>query len=286
MLTAFGTSWSMIKASFKVLQSDKELIVFPIFSAIAMVFLTALFALPMFIGGFLEVVSARGMQLADYLVLFLFYLLQYLIIFLSNTALVAAALIRLRGGDPTVADGIRVAFDKIVPIFLYALIAATVGMLLSAAKREGKTLTNIIISLIGFVWTVATFLVVPILAVEDVGPIEAIKRSVQYLKKTWGEQLVGSFSISAVFNLAIFFVLMLTVFAIMFLLQMTSLLWPVMVIGLIAALVVMMIGLASTTLNGIYTAAVYQYASTGETGSFFDKEIIQQAFRPSETNQL
>ncbi len=281
MLTAFGTSWSMIKASYKVLQSDKELIVFPIFSAIAMLVLTALFAVPMFVGGFLEVVSTRGMQFADYLVLFLFYLLQYLIIFMSNTALVAAAMIRLRGGDPTVADGIRIAFDKIVPIFLYALIAATVGMLLSSAKRDGKILTNIIISLIGFVWTVATFLVVPILAMEDVGPIEAIKRSVMYLKKTWGEQLVGSFSISAVFNLAIFLVILLTVLAIMFLFQMTSLLWPAVVIGLIAALLVMMISLASTTLNGIYTAAVYQYASTGETGSFFDKETIQQAFRPS-----
>ncbi len=286
MLTAFGTSWSMIKASFKVLQSDKELIVFPIFSALAMLVLTALFAVPMFFSGFLEVVSTRGMQFADYLVLFLFYLLQYLIIFLSNTALVAAAMIRLRGGDPTVADGIKVAFDKIVPIFLYALIAATVGMLLSAAKREGKVLTNIIISIIGFVWTVATFLVVPILAMEDVGPIEAIKRSVMYLKKTWGEQLVGSFSISAVFNLAIFLVILLTVFAVMFLLQMTSLLWPAVVIGLIAALVVMMIGLASTTLNGIYTAAVYQYASTGETGSFFDKETIQQAFRSTTKTQL
>jgi hypothetical protein len=279
MLTAFGTSWSMIKASFKVLQSDKELIVFPIFSAIAVLVLTALFAIPMFVGGFLEVVSARGMQFADYLVLFLFYLLQYLIIFLSNTALVAAAMIRLRGGDPTVADGLKVAFDKIVPIFLYALIAATVGMLLSAAKRDGKILTNIVVSLIGFVWTVATFLVVPVLAMEDVGPLEAIKRSVMYLKKTWGEQLVGSFSISAVFNLAIFLVLLLTVFAIFFLLQMTSLIWPAVVIGLIAALVVMMIGLASTTLNGIYTAAVYQYASTGESGSFFEKETIQQAFR-------
>lgn len=286
MLTAFGTSWTMIKASFKVLQSDKELIVFPIFSAIAMIFLMALFAVPMFVGGFLEVVSTRGLQFADYLVLFLFYLLQYLIIFLSNTALVAAAMIRLRGGDPTVVDGLRVAFDKIVPIFLYALIAATVGMLLSAAKREGKTLTNVVVSLVGFVWTVATFLVVPILAMEDVGPIEAIKRSVMYLKKTWGEQLVGSFSISAVFNLAIFLVMVITAFAIMFVLQMTSLIWLAVVIGLIAAILVMMIGLASTTLNGIYTAAVYQYASTGDAGSFFEKEIIQQAFRPSGKTQL
>jgi UPF0716 family protein affecting phage T7 exclusion len=81
-------------------------------------------------------------------------------------------------------------------------------------------------------------------------------------------------------------VMLITAFAIMFVLQISSLLWPAVVIGLIATLVVMMIGLASTTLNGIYTAAVYQYASTGDAGSFFDKEIIQQAFRPSGKAQL
>jgi hypothetical protein len=286
MLNAFGTSWSMIKASFKVLQSDKELIFFPIMSAVAMLILTAMFAIPMFMGGFLEVVSARGMQFVDYLVLFLFYLLQYLIIFLSNTALVAAAMIRLRGGDPTIMDGLRVAFDRIVPIFLYALIAATVGMLLSAAKREGKVLTNIVVSLIGFVWTVATFLVVPILAMEDVGPIEAIKRSVQYLKKTWGEQLVGSFSISAVFNLAIFMVIMLTALVIFLGTQMTAAIWPLVIIGLGAFLVILLISLASTTLNGIYTAAVYQYVITGDAGSNFDNAVIQQAFRPMGKTQL
>lgn len=286
MLTAFGTSWSMIKASFKVLQSDKELIFFPIISAIAMLFLTAMFAVPMFMGGFLEVASTRGLQFADYLVLFLFYLLQYLIIFLSNTALVAAAMIRLRGGDPTIRDGLRVAFDKIVPIFLYALIAATVGMLLSAAKRDGKILTNIVVSLIGFVWTVATFLVVPILAMEEVGPIEAIKRSVQYLKKTWGEQLVGSFSISAVFNLAIVVVILLAGLTIFMGTQVTTAIWPLVIIGLGAFLIVLLISLASTTLNGIYTAAVYQYVLTGDAGMQFDNAVIQQAFRPSGKTQL
>ena len=114
---------------------------------------------------------------------------------------------------------------------------------------------------------------------EDVGPIEAIKRSVMYLKKTWGEQLLGSFSISAVFNLAIFMVMLVSVLGIMLVLRMSSLLCPAVVIGLIAALVVIMIGLASTTLNGIYTAAVYQYASTGDTGTYFDPELIKNAFR-------
>ena len=75
-------------------------------------------------------------------------------------------------------------------------------MLLSMVKEKGNSASRVVTSIVGFVWNVATFLVVPVLAVEDVGPIEAIKRSVSYLRKTWGEQLVGTFSISAVFQLS------------------------------------------------------------------------------------
>ena len=117
-------------------------------------------------------------------------------------------MIRLRGGDPTVSDGIKIATKNFVSILGYALIAATVGMILRWLSERSKGLGRFVISLIGMAWNVGTYLVVPVLAVEGVGPIEAIKRSVSYLKKTWGEQIIGNVGIGAVVGLATLIVIL------------------------------------------------------------------------------
>ena len=58
---------------------------------------------------------------------------------------------------------------------------------------ERGLLGRIVASLFGLAWNIVTYLVVPILVVEGIGPIEAVKRSGALLKKTWGEQIVGNF---------------------------------------------------------------------------------------------
>jgi hypothetical protein len=39
------------------------------------------------------------------------------------------------------------------------------------------------------------------------------------------------------------------------------------------------LGIVSSTLQGIYTAALYRYATEGSTGGMFDESIVQNAFR-------
>jgi hypothetical protein len=109
-----------------------------------------------------------------YAFVLLFYVVQYFVIFFCNTALVGAAMIRLRGGDPTVGDGFRIAVSRIQPILGYALIAATVGMVLRAISERSGLLGRLVIASVGLAWNLATYLVVPVLVVEDVGPIEAV----------------------------------------------------------------------------------------------------------------
>ncbi|MBA4384848.1 MAG: hypothetical protein C0410_08935 [Anaerolinea sp.] len=286
MFDSIGNSWSLIKSSAKVLEADRELIIFPILSGIAVLLLMAVFFVPMLLVGYFGRVANQGMQVVDYLILFLFYLIQYLFIFFCNTALVGAAMIRIRGGDPTIRDGLKIASDRFISIFLYALIASTVGMLLSLIKEKGSTISKIVVSLIGFVWNVATFLVVPVLAVEDVGPIEAIKRSVGYLKKTWGEQLVGSFSIGLIFNLLIFVLIIGAVGVIFMLISAGAQAWAIVAAAIVAILFILGISLVNATLTGIYTASVYQYASTGDAGSFFETDAVQNAFQPAANRKL
>lgn len=282
MFERFARSWELVKASWQVLQSDKELLIFPVVSAIGALLVSILFALPFFAVGIQET-GRRGddmpVTLAGYVILFLFYVALYTVIFFCNTALVGAALIRLRGGDPTVSDGFNIASQKIGHILGYAVISATVGVILDALSRRGGIIGQIVTSLVGIAWNVATFLVVPVLVNEDIGPIDAVKKSASLLKKTWGEQVVGGFGLGAIFGV-ISIVMMLVFFLLIMLfasLESAALL-IVTIVVMIAAFVIL--GLVSSALQGIYQAAVYQYALDGETSEYFNPQLVAGAFKP------
>src|SRR5690606_5093267 len=130
---------------------------------------------------------------------FLFYFCQYAVVIFFNCALVAAAMIRLEGGDPTLADGFNAAKARIRAILGYAAIAATVGVLLQSLKNRNNFLVRLLGSGLGVAWTLATFLMVPVLVSRDVGPIDALKESVSLFKRTWGESAVGTIGIGAAF---------------------------------------------------------------------------------------
>ncbi|MBN1372495.1 MAG: hypothetical protein JW987_11205 [Anaerolineaceae bacterium] len=278
-MNTFSNSWKLFKASLKVLAADKELLIFPIISSIGLMIVTATFALPMFLSGFFDSMVAGGFQITGVVVLFLFYVVQYTVIFFANTALVGAAMIRLRGGDPTIGDGLRVASKHFGPILGYALIAATVGVILKSLNRKNG-LGRMIVSLIGLAWNVATYLVVPVLALEDVGPIEAIKRSVTYLKRTWGEQIVGGLGLGWIF--AAIYILALVIFVPVVLLIVSGAepnLWLLGGVVVLFLLTFSIIGLIKATLEGIYSAAVYQYAVEGQVSGYFDESLVRGAMR-------
>jgi hypothetical protein len=276
MFERISNSWKLAKASAKVLSADKELMIFPALSAVMLVLVTAAFALPMILAK-----SAEGMLegVGAYVVGFLFYLVSYFVIFFCNSALVGAAMIRLRGGDPTVADGFRIASSRIGVIFGYALVAATVGMILRAIQERAGIIGRIVVGLMGIAWNLATFLVVPVLVVEDVNPIDAVKRSAALLKKTWGEQVIGGFSLGAVMTLATF--LLILVFVPLIILAIASEA-PVMIGLVIGGFVIslLLLSLVNATLSGIYTAALYRFAAEGEVSQGFESEMVQDAFRP------
>ncbi|MEO8397905.1 MAG: DUF6159 family protein, partial [Chloroflexota bacterium] len=209
---------------------------------------------------------------------FLFYVVLYSVIFFANTALVGAAMMRLRGEDPTLRDGFRIASSHAASIFGYAIISATVGVVLNTLSRRAGILGQIVISLIGFAWNVATYLVVPVLVVEKLGPIEAIKRSAALLRATWGEQLTGNFSMGGIFfviGIIGTIILALPIFVLSGSNSAALIALPIalMVIFWVA------LGIVSSTLQGIYTAALYRYATEGSTGGMFDDSLVQNAFR-------
>lgn len=276
-MSRLGSSWELVKASWTVLLADKELLLFPIISFFASMLVLVTFFLPLLLAGVFDAIFAGGAQVLGFLVGFLFYIMLYFVTFFFNSALVGAAMIRLEGGDPTVGDGLRIAFNHISSIFGYAVIAATVGVILRAISERVGVLGRIVVGLVGLVWNVATFLVVPVLVMEKVGPIDAVKRSAELLKKTWGEQIVGNFSIGLIFGLLIFGVI-LGGGLLIALAAVAGQTWLILALLVVIVITLIILGLISASLNGIFTAAVYQYATTGEN-SYFDPDIVKRTFK-------
>lgn len=277
-----GTTWALVKQSFAILREDEELMLLPILSAISCLVVTislmtgsGLFFYPQIKAA----IAAEGAwHPSNSLVIggvFLFYLVNYFVIVFFNTALVSAASIRLEGGNPTVRDGLRAAWSRVGVIFQWAILAATVGMILRMIEDRSSLVGRIVASLVGMAWTLATFFVVPILAFENLGPIEALKRSAQLFRRNWGEEVVGTFSFGLIF----------------FLLALPGLLLP-MIGGALAGSYGMTIGaslmvvyfiflaVVSASTHGIFLAALYRYANQGETSQGFSRDTLSSAWQP------
>ena len=113
-MSRLSNSWQLAKSSWAVLRADKELIVFPIVSGAAALIVFALFALPLWASGYFDRLDDGGnARVTGFVVLFALYVVLYTVINFCNAALVGAALIRLRGGDPTARDGFNIASQHV-----------------------------------------------------------------------------------------------------------------------------------------------------------------------------
>ncbi|MGY1521036.1 DUF6159 family protein [Luteimonas sp. A482] len=274
MFEKFSRSWDLVKASASVLRSDKELMLFPVISGIATLLVLATFLLPMFALR----IFADGIGLGGVVFGFAFYFVQYSVMIFFNCALVGAAMIRLDGGNPTLADGFNAARAKIPAILGYAAIAATVGVLLQGLKQKDNFLVRLMGSALGAAWTLAAFLVVPVLVSRNIGPVDALKQSVSLLKSTWGENAVGQVGIGAAFGLVTFAVVL--VGAALTLLAAQASFALAIVVGALFLLVVLLVGIYQAALSAIYSAALYRYAVSHETPPAFREAGLGQAFLP------
>ena len=273
----FARSWLLVKASAAVLRSDRELLVLPVISGVASLLLAGLFVADAFDSGTFESLKSGSVGGNFYLWLFAFYVVQYFIIIFFNTALVGAAIERLDGGDPTIGSALALAMRRIGPIFGYAIVSATVGLILRLIAERLGFVGRIIESAVGLAWTVATFLVVPLLAAEGIGPFEAIGRSAALLKKSWGENLIGSAGISVVTGLAGGVIAFVGVGGGMALVRSGNLALGVPLLAVAIALLICLVILGSA-LSAVYSAAVYCYAAKGTPPSGFDGGLIRSAF--------
>ncbi len=259
----------LLKASWQVLKSDRELMLLPIVSFLAIAVVAGIiFGAAAATGSF---VKDQRFEAVDYVFIGIFYFVATFISVFFNAAVVGAATLRLQGGDPTIKDGIRMARSKTGKIVGWAALTATVGLILRSLEEKAGFLGDLVIGLIGAAWGAITFFVVPVLLFEPVGVVDSVKRSAHLFRERWGEQFTGNVSI----GLALFLIALPVI-------GISVLLWMVLApLGI--AVAVLAIGLLialGSALSGIFNAALYRFATTGEAAGAFTTRDLQGSFRP------
>ncbi len=276
-----SNSFALARSSWGVLRKDKQLLVFPVISCIACLLVLASFALPiglLALGNKIQFQEANGNPaLWTYPVAFAFYFCNYFVIVFCNSALISCALMRYSGEEPTLADGFGAAWSRLPQIAAWALVAATVGILLKIIENVHEKAGQLVSSLLGTAWTIITYFVVPVLVVEKVGPFEAIRRSLQLLRRTWGEALVGHMGLGF-FKLLLFLpgIVLLVLGGLSCATNLIPLGVALIVLGVLCLLAAAAVGAA---LDTIFLGALYLYAADRRVPAGFDARAMEGAFR-------
>jgi Family of unknown function (DUF6159) len=291
MFQRIGRGWGIAKASWAVVKLHPKLLLLPIFSGIAFMLLMAAIGLSVFAGSKSDYMrhlleTQPPDQPIVYVALFAFYFACTFIIVFFNAALIFCALQSFAGKEPSLRAGLATAAGRLPQILAWTFVAATVGLILNALQSFLKDKLGFVGALLGGVaetaWAVVTYFVVPVVVVDGVGPIEAVKRSSAILRRTWGEAIGGEGGLGLIsFFFFLPVVLLFGVFGTAGIGVWAS---PPLAIALIAVVAVYLLALVVvfTALGTIFRTGTYVYATTGQAPSSMDPALLQAAFRKKE----
>ena len=199
-----GNGWNLGMTSLKIIKENRSLILFPIVSMLALLLVMATFfggilaSYGFDLDGFFQQLGGNN-EMVIYGILFLYYLVNYFVIIFFNMGLVHCVRLIFEGKPAAFSDGINFSSSRFNAILQWALLAATVGVILKVVEERMGWIGQIISGILGAVWSIATFFVVPVIAYENVSPVEAVKRSGLMMKEKWGESIGANFSFGLFF---------------------------------------------------------------------------------------
>ncbi|HEY8543984.1 MAG TPA: DUF6159 family protein [Acidimicrobiales bacterium] len=270
-MNRLSNAWRLAKASWQVLSQDRELVLVPVVAAVGAVLAFAVVASPgALIGG--------GDESSGSWALWLFGLLALLaatwVFAVGQATVVAGAGQRMEGGNPTIGTAFAQARNRLGRIFEWAVLATVVAVVLDFLEERLGIAGRIVAWLGGAAFSILSFLALPVIVFEDVGAIEAFKRSARLLKSTWGEQVAFSFGMGL-----LGFLVALPAILVGGLLLATGVV-VLQAVGVVVALV--WIGLVAATvsaLSAVFKTALYRYAVGDPVDPAFSPADLSGAFR-------
>ncbi|HWD55883.1 MAG TPA: DUF6159 family protein [Acidimicrobiales bacterium] len=186
------TGKAILRASLRLFRQDRQMIWLPVLATATALLAFGVVTLPLVLvlghGGFAFLLAlACGSVVASAATV------------TFNVALVFAANDRIEGRVPTIGGSLSQAWGRRGVIFEWAVLAAVIGTAIRALENRLGILGRVLGFAGGLAWIVATYLVIPVLAFEDVGPLEAVKRSSSILKMRFGTVTRSGLRFGAIF---------------------------------------------------------------------------------------
>jgi hypothetical protein len=278
----FSRGWRLTKDSWAVIKADRSLLAFPVVGSIASVVAFAIIAVP---GVAAWAASDQWWTALPFAAVAL-YVATFVTIYMG-VGLAAAAAQVMDGQDATLKSGLAVSRRHVGSIAKWALVQATVGLIINALQQMADSQNGIariigliFTTLISVAWSLASFFVIPLVAFEDLGPKDALTRSVTIIKQQWGESVVGSASIGGIVGLlGILPSIVLIVIGV----QIGAA--PGVALIVVGAIVLLISAVLVNTLSQVFRVALYRYATGAPETPGFASDDLAGAFRPKKSRR-
>lgn len=286
---AWKGGWLLLRASWSALKADKELVSYPLMS-IAWTFIYAVFVMAVTVGAavawgvtYETITTSQQFPLPEWFGVLMGLVMFIGIFFIGNfytAALIASAIHRFNGGDPDVKYGLMRARLRRKSLMKFALLQGSVGYALQIAEERLPIAGKISAYIADAAWNLAIFFAIPVIVMSDqeIGPINATRQSAKIFLKTWGKNFTGGLTMGLIFLIAFLFWAGLVVGSIVLAAAVAS--WTLFVTVPILIFIFISLFVVSGTLSSIFTAALYHYATTGQSPAEFDHNLMLAAFKP------
>jgi hypothetical protein len=266
-------SWELGKISWSVLRSDRTLAWFPVLSAVVSLLVVGVIAGLVATTGVDSTEGKQSLEAIGWVFVVVGYIALAFVATYFLAALVHGANERLEGRDVSLSGSLGAANAKLHRILPWAIVQGTVSVIISAIEERVGFVGQIIVRLIGAAWAIVTFLTIPIIMMEDLGPWNALKRSGALLKQTWGENLVAQ----AGFGL---FAVLASIpgIALIALGAATNEVVALVGLGTIGVIWILVVSVVISAMSGIYRIALYRFAVDGTAPGAFASSDLGGAF--------
>jgi hypothetical protein len=274
-VSALSNSWELSKRSFRVVEQDKELLLFPLIAGLLGLGWIAALAWPLWT--VLDRLD-EGLQwtVLEWVLTFVLYLGLSFVSTVSSFCMTYTTKCRFEGNDASFGESLRFTCTRLGPILLWSVARATVGLLLHLVDKvanslgaAGERLLHFVERTLDGLWEIVTVFVVPVMVYEGVAPGIAFKISAGLFKQTWGERLVKQFGFAWVQGLCMAGVFTLAG-GLAFFFHTGYLLAIPIAVALVGNLAIVLLFEAA---SAVYDTALYVYATEQRLVGFDERQL-------------
>ena len=281
MFQKLENSLHLAKECWRVLMLDKELLMFPVLTFFTTMLTYAGIGYVLWQSGFVDRITQNLNETSQVTIILFGLMFSFVVLFIShfimtffNIALVACAIIRFVGGNPTIGDGLGVSARRMHQILGWSVLVSCVGVILQLIrdKRNGM-IGRFVAGVLGAGWKIATYFVVPVIVAEEKGPFDAVKSSVNVMKKMWGEAAIINFALSLLGVPVMFLTVAIVALCVRGPFSGTGLEVPLISLAVMFAIIAT---IALSTMDTIAKAALYYFATENEVPEGFTHETLDR----------